>query len=288
MSLFSSDARYTAMVNAGPAWEQEWHRVLRAYNQRAGVLHALQGILLLVASQVVSSIRDFRKDITTSYLVFDAAAQALVPRTETVGTVQIGLAAAVFLLMSAAAHAIVLWKWELYVADLRKGINRMRWYEYAVSSSLMICSIAVLFGCYDLGSLLLMFILNASMNFFGLLMERLNPLDASLGPPGASRRAAVQWEPFVFGCVAGAGSWIVILLYFFGGGNFADIPAFVYGILVSYFVFFNSFALNMYLQKARVGAWADYLFGESVYIWLSLSSKSLLAWLVFGGCFQPN
>jgi len=46
-------------------------------------------------------------------------------------------------------------------------VNRFRWYEYAVSSSLMIVSIAVLFGCYDVASLLLIAFCNASMNFFG-------------------------------------------------------------------------------------------------------------------------
>ena len=40
-------------------------------------------------------------------------------------------------------------------------------------------------------------------------------------------------------------------------------------------------ALNQYLQYRRVGPWRDYLFGERVYIALSLTAKSLLAWQVF-------
>ena len=40
-------------------------------------------------------------------------------------------------------------------------------YEYAASSSLMIVAIATLFGCYDLSSLILIFIVNATMNFWG-------------------------------------------------------------------------------------------------------------------------
>ena len=40
--------------------------------------------------------------------------------------------------MSAFAHMIVLLNKERYITDLRKGINYFRWYEYAVSSSLMI------------------------------------------------------------------------------------------------------------------------------------------------------
>ena len=69
------------------------------------------------------------------------------------------------------------------IADINRGINYTRWYEYALSSSIMICSIAVLFGCYDLGSLVLMFAANAAMNLFGLLMEVMNPPE----------REAVDW-----------------------------------------------------------------------------------------------
>jgi hypothetical protein len=41
-------------------------------------------------------------------------------------------------------------------------------------------------------------------------------------------------------------------------------------------------------RYAKVGRWADYRYGELGYITLSLISKSLLGWLVFGGTFQPN
>ena len=37
----------------------------------------------------------------------------------------------------------------------------------------------------------------------------------------------------------------------------------------------------MILQYKQVGPWRDYLFGEKVYIMLSLTAKALLAWLIF-------
>merc|ERR1712217_18879 len=86
--------------------------------------------------------------------------------------------------------------------------------------------------------------------------------------------------------MGGVAPWIVVLSYFLGGGNFGQIPGFVYGILFGYFLFFNTFPVNTVLQYARIGKWADYRFGELTYIVLSLVSKSLLAWLVFGGTFQ--
>jgi hypothetical protein len=39
--------------------------------------------------------------------------------------------------------------------------------------------------------------------------------------------------------------------------------------------------VNMILQYKKVGKWRDYLFGEKVYIILSLTAKALLAWQIF-------
>ncbi|MEI6797225.1 MAG: heliorhodopsin HeR, partial [Methanomassiliicoccales archaeon] len=63
-------------------------------------------------------------------------------------------------------------------------------------------------------------------------------------------------------------------------------PNFVYAIMISIAVFFNIFAVNMLLQYKKVGKWKDYLYGEYVYIVLSLVAKSLLAWQVFAGTLR--
>ena len=219
---------------------------LRRYNLYACILHSVQGTLMLVASQAVPNIKKFSKQVTISNLEYNATAKALEPGVpKDAFKLEIGAMAASFLLLSAVAHFIVLRNFATYLRDINNGINRVRWYEYALSSSVMICAIATLFGCYDLGSLILIFITNAIMNIFGLFMEKMNPPD----------RVTTDWSPFWWGCVAGAGPWIVVGLYFLGGGNFDQIPGFVYGILLSYVFFFNTFPVNMYLQYARVGKW---------------------------------
>jgi len=60
----------------------------------------------------------------------------------------------------------------------------------------------------------------------------------------------------------------------------------VIGIFISLAVFFNIFAINMVLQYRKKGRWADYLFGEKVYVILSLTAKSALAWQVFAGTLR--
>jgi len=252
---------------------------LKKWNLIAGILHFVQALLMLVASQAVDRISEFYQPLTTNFLVYNDTSGFLEPGSKDVGKVYIGPVVSVFLFLSAIAHLGVITPmyWPTYCADIRKGLNRARWYEYAISSSLMICLIALLFGCYDVATLLLIITCNASMNLFGLLMEQINQYTEE-----------IEWSAFWFGCFSGATPWIVTLMYFIGGGNLDKIPGFVYGIFVSYAIFFNTFPINMLLQYKKVGRWADYRYGEKGYIFLSLVSKSLLAWVVFGGTQQPN
>ena len=78
-------------------------------------------------------------------------------------------------------------------------------------------------------------------------------------------------------------------MYLFGaGGGENGTPDFVYWIFFSLFIFFNIFAVNMYLQYKKVGPWKDYIFGEKVYIILSFVAKTALALQVFAGTLRPE
>jgi hypothetical protein len=46
--------------------------------------------------------------------------------------------------------------------------------------------------------------------------------------------------------------------------------------------------VNQWLQYRRIGPWKDYLYGERVYMILSLVAKSALAWQVFAGTLAPS
>ena len=142
----------------------------------------------------------------------------------------------------------------------------------------MIVLIATLFGVYDIASLILIFVVNASMNLFGLVMEQLNYF---------RNDGKTSWGPFIWGSIAGLAPWAVILIYMFGTGNLDSVPWFVWAIVGTYFVAFNTFPINMILQYKKFGKWNDYLYGERTYIVLSLVAKSILAWLVLFGAMQP-
>ncbi|MBN2556594.1 MAG: heliorhodopsin HeR [Anaerolineales bacterium] len=248
-------------------------RGLRRFNAIMGFLHLLQGILMIVLSN------DTTYPIFTNYLRFDLDTFSLTPDPRLFYELRFGPAVAVFLLLSAVAHfSLATFGYKWYVRSLKKGMNPVRFYEYALSSSLMIVLIGMLVGVWDLGSLILMFGINATMNLFGIMMEYHNQYTEK-----------TNWISFIYGCFAGAVPWVVIVLYFVGSitSSGAEPPAFVYAIIPTIFVFFNIFAINMYLQYKKVGRWKDYLFGERVYIILSLLAKTALAWQIFAGTLAP-
>jgi hypothetical protein len=241
---------------------------LRTFNLAMGFLHLVQGGLILWLSN------SFSLPVKETLLNSDLATN-----TETLIDLQLGPLVAMFLFVSAIAHFSVSTKgYSWYVRNLKKGINYARWFEYAISSSIMIIVIAMLCGIYELSSLILIFSLNATMNLFGLMMELHNQTTNK-----------TNWSAFVFGSFAGLVCWIVLGVYFFGAllGASSSVPTFVYFIFVSLAIFFNIFAVNMILQYRGKGKWKDYLFGERVYVILSLVAKSALAWQVFAGTLRP-
>jgi hypothetical protein len=254
------------------ASEERTYGRLRLFNAAMGALHLIQGLAMLALSS------DLAFPLRTTFL--DSSGPPGVATstvTRTVFDIRLGPMVAAFLLISSIAHFLVasphIFPW--YVRNLKRHINYVRWYEYALSASVMIVVIAMLSGVFDLATLVLLFSLNATMIFFGLMMELHN-----------QTTDRTNWTSFVMGCFAGGVPWVIVIWYFIGAvltSHEGDVPGFVYGIIASLFVFFNVFAVNMFLQYKKVGPWRDYLFGERGYIVLSLFAKSALAWQVFFG-----
>lgn len=247
------------------------HR-LRTFNIVLAGLHAIQGFIVLLLS------REFSLPITGSYLAFNPSIQQLEPTSKQLFDLSLPLLIAVFFFLSAAAHLVIATLYfRQYEFDVKRGLNRARWVEYALSASTMMVAIALLVGVYDAASLLMIFGLTAVMNLLGWVMEVHNQ---------TTKRT--QWLSYIVGCIAGIIPWLVIAFYLWiGADNGSSAPAFVYWIFVSIFLFFNCFAINMWLQYRKIGPWRDYLYGERAYMILSLVAKSLLAWQVFAGTLQP-
>lgn len=236
---------------------------LRFWNLGVGAVLAVEAVVIALLTN------GFSLPVTAT---FPIEAPGTPPRTAHLFNLPLGWGVFAFVAISAAALFIIasprVFEW--YKANLLQDRNYGRWIEYFFSSSIMMVLIAMLTGISDSGALIAIFGVNASMILFGLLMEKYET-------PGRP-----SWLSFLFGCFAGAVPWVIVAISVLGiGFNRPAPPTFVYGIVISLFVFFNIFAVNMWLQYHKVGRWRDYLFGEKVYIVLSLTAKSLLAWWVF-------
>lgn len=244
---------------------------LKKLNIIAGFAHLTQMILILFLAS------NFTLPITAAY-------PAGPPGTPVADPVvlfdsRIAWGVALFFGLSAFFQFLVVMPgvYPRYVQGLLQKHDYFRWAEYSISSSVMIVLIAQIVGLTDIAALAAIFGVNASMILFGWLQEKYEK-------PGSGGML-----PFAFGCFAGIVPWIVIVWFVVAPGsvNPGETPGFVYGIIISLFILFNSFALVQYLQYKQVGKWADYFRGERAYIWLSLIAKSLLAWQIFFGTLVP-
>ncbi len=238
-------------------------RTLRGWNLILTALHLGQAVAIVVLAT------DFTVTVTRSLPTGPPGTPPGSP--EGVFDLPVGAAVAVFLALAALDHLLTATVFRrTYEDDLRDGINRFRWLEYSFSATLMVVLIALYAGIHEISALIGIAGANVAMILFGWLQESTNP-------PG---RSPVTMRPFWFGCVAGVAPWLAI------GYNLLaaeEVPGFVFGIFVSLFVFFNSFAINQWLQYRQIGRWRDYAFGEKAYLVLSLVAKSALAWQIFAG-----
>jgi hypothetical protein len=249
--------------------ETQLGRQLQTFNRIAGLTHLIQGITLALILNTETTI-----PVITRF--FDETPDGIRPVSETLFEFPVAFIGPMFLLLSAFAHLLVSSPMYVrrYEQNIQAGINPARWWEYAVSSSLMLVVLLMFGGLIELSTVVFVFTLNFIMNLMGLVMEKYNQLTTT-----------TSWLPFNIGVLAGIVPWILGGLYFVvSTNNIADaIPVYAqFGFLLT-FLFFNSFAINMWLQYKKIGKWKDYAYGEKAYITLSLVSKSALGWIIVLG-----
>ncbi len=238
--------------------------------QRLRWWNIIVGLILAVQAAAIAFLaNDFALPVTSTYMTGPPGTP---PELRELFEIPLGWGVFAFMAISAGALLIIaspgVFQW--YKRNLLEDRNYGRWIEYFFSSSIMIVLISMITGVSEIAALLAIFGANASMILFGLLVEKYET-------PGRPNMLS-----FWFGCFAGIIPWIIVLIYVLSPGlDGPGPPNFVYGIILSLFLFFNVFAINMWLQYRKVGPWRNYLVGEKVYIILSLTAKAALAWQVF-------
>jgi hypothetical protein len=197
------------------------------------------------------------------------------PAISEIGSAKVGYLSGVFLLLAALDHfAVATFFRSTYEAQLRRSVNYFRWIEYSVSASVMHVMIAMLAGVMSLQLLLSIAGLTVSTMMFGLVQEMLTTRRR-----GRPHRKSIV--PFLLGFVPHCICWTVIYITY--GYSAHDAPLFVHFIMGGLFTTDLMFAVNMILQQWEIGWWKSYIWGEYMFVALSFTAKSMLAWTNFGG-----
>lgn len=186
----------------------------------------------------------------------------------------------VFPALSVVNHVVSLSTWDKYLSLLSEdaqGPVYYRWVEYALSASVMLWLIAQLSGVQELPTLVTLCIANVALQATGYMIEK-------TGDKG-SAWTIVGYALFVL-------LFATILPYFFGSlaaAKNADVqvPGAVYSVVFMELLLFLSFGIvSTYFCKQDKGDVETRKKREVTYVCLSITAKTLLAWLVYGGCLN--
>jgi hypothetical protein len=147
---------------------------LHTMNLIACCLHSFNFIAAIALYNHVDVFGTFKISLSTQFLTWDPDTEIATQDLVSVFDAPFVLWTSLFGLMSAYAHFAVLLNFKFYEAQLKSGLNHFRWLEYSVSSSLMMVLICMLFGIWDIFSLIFIASINAAMCWFGDMHERLN------------------------------------------------------------------------------------------------------------------
>ena len=145
--------------------ETELGRQLQTFNRIAGLTHLIQGVTLLLILNTATTI-----PVVTRF--FDETPDGVRPVSEPLFEFPIALIGPIFLILSAAAHLLISSPTygRRYEQNIQKGINPVRWWEYAISSSLMLVVLLMLGGLIEISTVVFIFTLNFIMSLMGLMM----------------------------------------------------------------------------------------------------------------------
>jgi hypothetical protein len=184
----------------------------------------------------------------------------------------------IFVGLAACTHIASAVTWTTYSQYVIEGRGWYCWVEFSLSASLMNLAIAALSGVATASELGSVFVFTSATMMFGAAAE----WAASSDSMGFAKAL------FVGGCVPFLAAWTIVSVAFFTVAS--DAPGFVIAIFTVMFLAETTFAINTAVFLRRASVSHDQLAAhastyETFKIILSLCSKTLLAWLLYGGIF---
>jgi hypothetical protein len=253
----------------------EQTETLRKWNLWAAGLHAAQALVLLFLATGKTWAVNLGYQTSDSLQSQVVGHTVLAPAAHHWFELRLSYLLALILLLAALAHFLMaVWYRPRYEADLKNGLNRLRWIEYALTGGLMLAAIALLGGISDFGTLVLLFGLTALAGLLALSTELQNPW---------RRAMQVKWLPFWLTCAAGLLPWLVIAFGLVATDIYGnrDIPTYLHVLYDTILLGFVVAAGNLWLQYRRRGRWGEYPHSERMFIVISLVVKAALVWQIY-------
>lgn len=251
---------------------------LKSQLQRLQQVSAVVNVVLAGVAAFVMGSATYQ--LTLGHQAKDALASqngatVLAPAERGLFDLQLRYVVVTVLLLAAVYSALLLSRLrKQYGQNLKDGISPLRWIYFAVSSALIVETVALLSGLNDLITLKLIGALVGTSAFLGWLAER------------ANRKARnPEWLPFGLSIFTAAMSLFVvgaslIGTYVFGMERNAWYVYALYATLVGSGLLT---ALNLLKQHRGAGKWKEYNFTERNYLLIDLLTKLVFAVIVIFG-----
>jgi hypothetical protein len=153
-----------------------------------------------------------------------------------------------------------------YDTSLINGASRTRWLYFSLVGGLLVSTVALLSGTFDLLELLMIFALFA-------VVGKAGPFWGAAPKPKLS---------FIPGLIILLIPLTVIVANMLGAHVYGNgLPSYVYGIIAITISYIILVILNSYLQRKKVGHWEDYYFSEKAFVLVSFLAVSSVAWMIF-------
>jgi len=249
---------------------------LTRFHLIAATFQSLQSIVLFY----VASKKTINRSVFTNFATDEDLGEDMYirPNAELLGSLSISYYTAIFIMLASTDHwlCVLPFSRPKYHYYITRHQSPFKWVEYGFSASLMHVLISQLVGITDVHTLVCMFFISGSMIHFGTMHESMN----------AKARAdgyAQNWFPFWASCVMHVAMWAIMLSYYQARMETAKSPGLLSVVIFVVFFLEAIYALVFYLIWAKIGRFADFMFGEHFYIILSFTAKTFLAWVTLAG-----
>lgn len=134
-----------------PTINEHVHHDIRIFQFGVGLILFLESIIIWLLSS------NFTLPVTTSYLQKNLELGVLASKTTEIFRIQTAHLLVLFLLIAGISHLIISLPkvFKIYSKNIEEKNNPFRWLEYGITAPIMVITLALLTGVFDLSTLIL-------------------------------------------------------------------------------------------------------------------------------------